>query len=99
MIRNAALEKGVRFQEILNLELTGEDRHFCVRAAVLGIGLYVDTHLPAYHIYRLSALDGVAAYREQHQCVSASSKGTPLQLRGTTEAGPEISPKYKMIFE
>ena len=29
----------------------GEDRHFCIRAAALGLSLYVDTHYPAYHIY------------------------------------------------
>ncbi|TDQ41061.1 glycosyltransferase family 2 protein [Aureibacillus halotolerans] len=47
-----ALERGVHFGEIYNLSFWGEDRHFCVRAAALGFPLYVDTHYPAFHIYR-----------------------------------------------
>lgn len=62
LIRRSALEKGVRFARIDNLTLWGEDRHFCVRAQALGIRLYVDTHYPAYHIYRDSDLDGVTAF-------------------------------------
>lgn len=59
--RNALLQK-VNFTLIKNLTIWGEDRHFCIRAAVLGIELFVDTHYPAYHIYRESDLSGVAAY-------------------------------------
>ncbi len=54
-----ALQKGVNFKKINNISLHGEDRHFCVRAAALGLSLFVDTHLPAYHIYRDSDLAGV----------------------------------------
>lgn len=62
LIRRSALEKGVRFARIENLTLWGEDRHFCVRAQALGVKLHVDTHYPAYHIYRDSDLDGVTAF-------------------------------------
>ena len=34
----------------------GRDRHFCVRAIVLGIDLFVDTHYPSYHIFRAEEL-------------------------------------------
>jgi hypothetical protein len=64
LIRIAALEKGVRFAELPNLEMFGEDRHFCIRAAALGFSLYVDTQLPAYHIYRSRDLEGIPVYRE-----------------------------------
>lgn len=64
LISKSALKKGVRFEKIKNLSFWGEDRHFCVRAAALGISLWVDTHYPAYHIYRESDLAGVAEFVE-----------------------------------
>lgn len=64
LISKNALEKGVNFKRIKNITFWGEDRHFCIRAAALGIELFVDTHYPAYHIYRESALDGVAEFKE-----------------------------------
>lgn len=63
LIARSALEKGVSFKEIKNISFWGEDRHFCIRAAALDIRLYVDTHYPAYHIYRESDLDGVSEYK------------------------------------
>ncbi|RAV04562.1 glycosyltransferase [Paenibacillus sp. YN15] len=64
LISRHALEAGVCFRKIPNLSLWGEDRHFCIRSAALGLSLFVDTHLPAYHIYRDSDLAGVDAYRQ-----------------------------------
>lgn len=64
LIDRNTLLKGVSFKKIKNISFWGEDRHFCVRAAALGIPLYVDTHYPAYHIYRLSAMNGVEAFKE-----------------------------------
>lgn len=63
LISHSALEKGVRFQEIPNLSLLGEDRHFCVRAGALGIPLYFDTVYPVYHIYREEYLDRVEDFK------------------------------------
>jgi hypothetical protein len=59
LIAKSALEKGVDFSEIENVSFWGEDRHFCIRAAALGIDLFVDTHYPAFHIYRESDLENV----------------------------------------
>lgn len=56
LLSRAALNAGVNFSKIKNLTFWGEDRHFCVRASALGLSLWVDTHLPAYHIYRNSDL-------------------------------------------
>lgn len=62
LISRKALLKGVDFSYISNLTIHGEDRFFCIRAAVLGIRLYVDTVYPAYHIYRPSDLKTVPQY-------------------------------------
>ncbi|MGE5416608.1 MAG: glycosyltransferase [Acidobacteriota bacterium] len=62
LISRAALVKGVSFMPIKNLTIHGEDRFFCIRAAVLGIELFVDTHYPAYHIYRERDIKGVQDY-------------------------------------
>jgi len=64
LISKKALEKGVNFKKVKNISFWGEDRHFCIRAAALGIPLWVDTHHPAYHIYRESDLVGVAQFKE-----------------------------------
>ncbi|WP_206669842.1 glycosyltransferase family 2 protein [Paenibacillus luteus] len=64
LISRSALFKGVSFAEIKNLNYWGEDRHFCVRAAALGLSMFVETSRPAYHIYRESELAGVERYYE-----------------------------------
>jgi SRSO17 transposase len=63
LISRTALEAGVNFSRISNLSFWGEDRHFCIRAAALGLQLFVDTHYPAYHIYRDSDLEGVKSFK------------------------------------
>lgn len=65
LIRRSVIEAGVNFDRIPNVSFWGEDRHFCIRAQAYGFNLFVDTHLPAYHIYRLSELPGVAAYNRR----------------------------------
>lgn len=65
LIKRSALEKGVRFRRVPNLSLHGEDRHFCIRAGVLGIPLYYDTVYPAYHIYRDAYLDRVDEFKRE----------------------------------
>lgn len=62
LISRAALAEGVSFKPIKNLTIHGEDRFFCIRATVLGIDLFVDTHYPAYHIYRERDLVGAQGY-------------------------------------
>lgn len=54
LIRKGVLEKGVDFTMIPNLTFWGEDRHFCIRAAVHGFEIWLDTHYPATHLYRES---------------------------------------------
>ncbi|MDR0929867.1 MAG: glycosyltransferase [Oscillospiraceae bacterium] len=61
MTRVATLAKypQLRYLPISNLSLWGEDRWFCVRAAVLGVKLVVDTCCEPFHIYRESELAGI----------------------------------------
>lgn len=63
LISRKALLTGVNFNDIYNISYDGEDRHFCIRAVVLGLELYVDTYYPAYHIYRIDDLKGVEEYK------------------------------------
>jgi glycosyltransferase involved in cell wall biosynthesis len=65
LISRRAMTSGVNFKPIKNLSFWGEDRHFCVRAAALGFSLYVDTHLPAYHLYRDSDLDDIMSFKHE----------------------------------
>lgn len=65
LISYRAISRGVSYSKISNLDYRGEDRHFCVRAAVLGFRLFVDTHYPAFHIYRESDLPGVKLYKRK----------------------------------
>ncbi len=67
LINKSALNKSISFSRIKNVTFWGEDRHFCIRASALGIKLFVDTHYPAYHIYRESELPGVTAYKENYK--------------------------------
>jgi len=63
LISKRAIQAGVNFKEIYNISFMGEDRHFCIRAAALGFELFVDTHYPAFHIYRLSDLDDLEEFK------------------------------------
>ncbi|MGL6106767.1 hypothetical protein [Romboutsia sp.] len=64
LISKSALLKGVNFNPLYNISFWGEDRHFCIRAAALGIDLFVDTYYPAFHIYRESDLLKVHEYKK-----------------------------------
>lgn len=66
LIRKEVLHAGVNFTRLKNVSFWGEDRHFCIRAAAHNFGLFVDTHLPAYHIYRDADLEGARKFCEQH---------------------------------
>lgn len=66
LIAKSAIGKGISFQPIKNLTFWGEDRHFCIRACALGIDLFVDTHYPAYHIFRDSEWAGALQFLNNH---------------------------------
>lgn len=73
LISRLALNSGVNFKQIPNLSFWGEDRHFCIRAAALGFPLYVDTHYPAYHIYRDSELAGASTFIEESNAAATEA--------------------------
>lgn len=64
LISHHVLEAGVNFSSLYNISFWGEDRSFCIRAVAAGFELFVDTHYPAYHIYRMTDLDGVEAFKK-----------------------------------
>lgn len=66
LLSKKALIAGVNFKRVKNITFWGEDRHFCVRAAALGVKLFVDTHYPAYHIYRESDLMGTEKFKKEN---------------------------------
>lgn len=66
LLSKKALAADISFAKIDNLDLVGEDRHFCVRAAVLGFELYADTYYPPYHMYRESELPGLMQHKEKY---------------------------------
>jgi len=65
LISSQAVKKGVSFSRIGNISYPGEDRHFCIRAVVLGFELFVDTHYPALHIYRREDMGSIRAWVEK----------------------------------
>lgn len=69
LISKKALSTGINFNKIKNITFWGEDRHFCVRACALGLSLFVDTHHPAYHIYRESALEGLNEFKKKNNLI------------------------------
>ena len=54
LLSRKILQDGVSFTKIPNLHYLGEDKHFCIRAAVMGYQAFVDTKYPAFHVYSLS---------------------------------------------
>ena len=57
-IQREVLETGfVNFNHITGVGYFGEDRHFCIRAAVFGIPLVACTHIVASHVYRQSDIE------------------------------------------
>jgi len=94
LMRAEALRAGVSFRKIRNLSLWGEDRHFCIRAECLGLGLFVDTHLPAFHLYRSSDLPKLGAHRIHWRNMDAVDEaGRPnlvLSLIMRNEASNEL---------
>lgn len=64
LISRDVLQSGVNFSRLYNVSFWGEDRAFCIRATAHNFSLYVDTHYPAYHIYRREYLSGIESYRK-----------------------------------
>lgn len=53
LIHRKVLEAGVNYTPIKNITFSiWEDRAFCIRAMVHGFQIYLDTHYPAFHLYR-----------------------------------------------
>lgn len=69
LVKRKVLEAGVDYTHIPNIQraLYGEDRHFCVRAAVHGFELWVDSHCPATHLYTEQEYRKYMAWKEANR--------------------------------
>jgi glycosyltransferase involved in cell wall biosynthesis len=94
LLSRAALAKGVNFDFIDNLPFEGEDRFFCVRAAVLGLKMFADTFYPPLHIYRENDLLKVQLYKQSWQKINEKNF-TPflLDLLKNSETPANKSPE------
>lgn len=65
MIHTDVIKAGVSYSPIHNISYSNwEDRAFCIRAAVAGFQIVMDTHYPAIHLYRA---EDVKKYEVQRQ--------------------------------
>lgn len=69
LVKRKVLQAGVDYTHIPNIQraLFGEDRHFCVRAAVHGFELWVDSHCPATHLYTEAEYQKYMARKEMNR--------------------------------
>jgi hypothetical protein len=86
LISQHAIKAGVSYNQIRNISYWGEDRHFCIRAAALGIPLFVDTHYPALHLYRDSDLSKVEDFIKE--TTEATAEATDAESDSSTEEIP-----------
>jgi cellulose synthase/poly-beta-1,6-N-acetylglucosamine synthase-like glycosyltransferase len=96
LISKHALSKDISFKKIKNISFSGEDRHFCIRAVALGLDLHVDTHYPAYHIYRESALSDVENFKNsciaRQKCAPQAKQRITLSMIMKNEANRYLRP-------
>lgn len=53
LIHRSVIESGVNYSPIYNVSYSlWEDRAFCIRAAVAGYEIWLDSHYPPVHLYR-----------------------------------------------
>ncbi|MGG4496468.1 glycosyltransferase [Brevibacillus reuszeri] len=91
LIRKKALEAGVSFERIKNLSFWGEDRHFCIRAQALGFSLFVDTHHPAFHLYREADFSEATTWMRQIHRATPIRNGTPAVSAAKSTPRPKIT--------
>ncbi len=75
LLSRKAVSAGLSFMPVSNISMWGEDRHFCIRASVLGFKLYADSSCKTFHIYRQSDLSKAKAFRSE-----AGLEPSPLKL-------------------
>lgn len=62
LIHKDVVNAGVNYSPIFNISFSEwEDRAFCIRAAVAGFKIYMDTNFPAVHLYRKEDVERVKA--------------------------------------
>lgn len=92
LISRNALLAGVSFTKLENISFWGEDRHFCIRAAALGLKLFVDTHYPSLHLYRIEDLEKCNKFRKCFEY----KKAKKICLVNTNSSGSNVIALYKL---
>jgi hypothetical protein len=68
LIKRDVLERGVNYTPIYNVSFSiYEDRAFCIRAACAGFQLYVDSTLPARHLYRRADFENYRRLKNENK--------------------------------
>jgi GT2 family glycosyltransferase len=70
LISKKVLLSSVSYKKIPNIDFLGEDRHFCIRAVVLGFELFVDTVYPAFHIFRKESMDKAIEFEKNNNYIN-----------------------------
>ncbi|MGD0809728.1 MAG: glycosyltransferase [Acidimicrobiales bacterium] len=105
LVSRSAIEAGASFKAIANLSLAGDDRHFSVRAAALGLCLWVDTFYPPLRLDREADLGTALHFRSRWQIEDGSyavgakeanlegsgSKGHSVRKSGLVSKGQAVS--------
>lgn len=69
LIKRKVFEDGVNFSPLYNISFWGEDRSFCIRAVAHDYELYVDTHNPAFHIFRIEELNELTHWKLKNNII------------------------------
>ncbi|WP_246354582.1 glycosyltransferase [Paenibacillus phytohabitans] len=99
LISSRAIASGASYDRVHNISYWGEDRHFCIRAAALGIPLYVDTHYPALHLYRDSDLLKVPEFIRQTSGAEAGAGPESPEAPGAGRGDAETAREWRSEAE
>ena len=99
LITRAALEAGVNFDPVRNVSFWGEDRAFCIRAAVLGVSLWADTKYPPLHLYRESELERLPRFLERIDADFMTRPKLTLSMIVRNEAGRYLRPMLEQMAQ
>jgi glycosyltransferase involved in cell wall biosynthesis len=99
LISRKALYAGVRFAPIPSVSLIGDDRHFSIRAAAIGLSLHVDTRCPAARIDAESALRAASAGEDREKPKAKTAQTEPREERQPMKRQEPITISLCMIVK
>jgi hypothetical protein len=67
LIKTSVFDMYVNYKPLRNVSFSAwEDRSFCIRAEASGYDLWIDTALPAFHIYRSEDIEYAKKFVDKH---------------------------------